>query len=75
MNIKQEIENQKKTIEDIEKNLKFKELFDNMNNRIKVVEELLRMNKKGSSNMDPRIIMIVILIILFVLFLRSIGKI
>ncbi len=74
-NIEEEIKTNKKAIENIESDLNYKELFNKMEIRITVLEELLKMKKKGNSSIDPRIIMIIILVVLFLLFLKSLGKI
>ena len=64
-----------KEIEEMQKALKVKELFNNMEIRLNVVEKLLDKlyNKRGQLNIDPRIILWILLIILLLLFLKSIG--
>ena len=70
-NLRNDVQNNKKEITDIKKSLNYKELFDNMNVRVKVLEELIkRYNKKGQ--IDPRIIYIIIMLILLYLFLKSV---
>lgn len=64
----------KKDINEMKKDLNFKELWNNMEVRLRVLENILfnKKNKKGQS-IDPRIILWILLGILLYLFLKSIG--
>lgn len=62
----------KKEIDEIKKDLNFKELWNSMDVRMRVLESLIKKNKKGQS-IDPRILMWILLAILLYLFLKSIG--
>ena len=69
-----DIENNKKELEEIKKDLNFKELFNKMDIRLSVIEELMKNQKRGKrGQVDPRWIAIIILIILLILFLRQVG--
>lgn len=63
----------------IKRDLNIKELYNNMDVRLKVVESLLDKlviksnSKKGQFNIDPRIIFWILLILLILLFLKSVG--
>ncbi|MDO8508802.1 MAG: hypothetical protein Q7S27_03910 [Nanoarchaeota archaeon] len=71
-NISLGLENNKKEMLEIKRSLNYKELFNNMDVRIKVLEKLLdRKSKKGQ--IDPRIIWIIVMLILLYLFLKSMG--
>jgi len=59
-----------KEITDIKKSLKFKDLYNNMDVRMKVLEKLSE-NRNKKAQIDPRIIGIIILLILLYLFLKS----
>ena len=61
-------------IEEIKKDLIFKDLWNKMDVRLSILEHLFfeKKNKKAQT-IDPRIIVWIILIILIYLFLKSIG--
>ena len=67
----EEININKENINEIKKHLNFKELFSNMDVRLKVLEKLL--NKKGYLDIDPRWIMLALMAVLLILFLRQMG--
>ena len=68
-----DLKDNKRDIHEIKKSLNYKESFNNMDVRVRVIEKLLdKMNKRGQF-IDPRIIYIIILLILLYLFLKSIG--
>ncbi len=60
-----------RSVNEIRNSLKEKKLYDDMDVRLRVVESLLKVNRKGQ--IDPRIIFWIILIILIFLFLRAVG--
>jgi len=61
-------------MEDIKKDLNFKELWNSIDVRLKVLENMMlyKKNKRGQA-IDPRIIMWILLAILIYLFLKSMG--
>ncbi len=65
---KRQIEENKRSLDEIKRDLNFKNSINEMEVRMQVVETLLKTKRKGQ--IDPRIIMVVILIILLFLFLR-----
>ena len=62
-NISKEIENNKKEIKEIKSNLNTNNLFNDMAVRLKVLETLMKKNKRGIA-IDLRIIWAIILLIL-----------
>lgn len=76
-NMSNGIINNKNELNEIKKDLNFKELFNQLDVRVRVLEQLLKMNNKKrgkEGQIDPRIIGWIILIILVILFLRQISN-
>ncbi len=71
-NISKEVEDNKKEIRKMKNSLNTNNLFNDMAVRLKVLEQLMKKNKKGIA-IDLRIIWAIILILLLLLFLKSIG--
>ena len=69
-----DVKTAKTDIEEIKKDLIFKDLWNKMDIRLNVLENLFfnKKNKKAQT-IDPRIIIWIILLILLYLFLKSIG--
>ena len=69
-----DIKDTKRELEDVKKDLNFKEMYNKMEVRLSVLEKLLEKLLKGKKGqIDPRIIIWIILLILLFLFLKSIG--
>ena len=62
-----------KDIEDIKKHLNFRMLWNKMDVRLQVLENLFLKKNKKAQVIDPRIIVWIILLILLYLFFRSVG--
>ncbi|HLC31732.1 MAG TPA: hypothetical protein VJK51_03615 [Candidatus Nanoarchaeia archaeon] len=58
--------------EHIKRSLNFKELFDAVDVRLRVLEKLME-RKKGQLGIDPRVLWWILILILLYLFLKSIG--
>ena len=71
MQIIDDIKENSRAIKEMNKSLNLYELFNKMDVRLKVLEELIFKNKKGQIRIDPRIIFWILLIILLLLFLRT----
>lgn len=63
----------KTELEDVKKEFLFKEMFNKMDVRLSVLENLLGGKNKRGQMIDPRIVFWIILLILLYLFLKSIG--
>ena len=72
-NMNYNIHKNKAEIEKIRESLNIKELYNNMNTRIKLLEFSNKIKNRKAQIIDPRIIFWILLIILLLLFLNSIG--
>jgi len=69
-----DVQKNKKEIFELRKDLNLKNLFNEMDVRVKVLEELfLKKNKRGNVPVDPRFIFWILMAILLYLFLKSVG--
>ncbi|MAH06690.1 hypothetical protein CMI38_00385 [Candidatus Pacearchaeota archaeon] len=66
------ISSNKNEIAEINKSLKIRELYNNMEKRISILEEIIK-NKKAQTGIDPRYIYWIVLLVLFLLLLQSLG--
>jgi len=66
------MENDGRETEHIKRSLNFKELFDAVDVRLRVLEKLME-RKKGQLGIDPRVLWWILILILLYLFLKSIG--
>jgi len=67
-----DLRDDKKEIIEIKKSLNYKDLFNSMDVRLKVLEKLIE-KRNRRAQIDPRIIWIIVLLILLYLFLKSMG--
>jgi hypothetical protein len=68
-----EISNTKKEMDDIKKDLNFKELWNKMDVRLTILEKMFDKKNKRGQSIDPRIIIWMLLGVLLYFFLRSMG--
>jgi arsenate reductase-like glutaredoxin family protein len=72
--ISKKVKDNKLTLERIDKSLKLKELYTDMEKRMSILEKIFEFkNKKAQTGIDPRIIFWVILAILLLLLAKSLG--
>jgi len=71
-NMGKNIEQNKTDLEDIKKDLNFKDLWNKMDIRLKVLENICNTKNKIGA-IDPRIIFWILLLFLLYLFLKSVG--
>lgn len=72
------ISNNGRRIKEIRESLSFKDLFNDIEVRLRVLEtwvlgEIKKNKKRGQLNIDPRTILWILLLILLYLFLKSMG--
>ena len=68
-----QVQNTKSEVDAMKRDLNLKKIHDDMEVRLRVVEEFFK-RRKGQFVIDPRIIIFIILVILLILFLRSLGR-
>jgi hypothetical protein len=71
--INKNVDENKRDITDIKKSLYFKDLFNGMDVRLKVIEKMFDKNNKKAQAIDPRIIGWILLLLLLYLLLKSVG--
>ncbi len=69
--IRADVNMNKNDVQELKKSLNFKNVFDGVNTRLKVMETLFKDKKGEFTLVDPRIVITILLLIFLYLFLKS----